>query len=100
MNDKRERKAGALSGSTTQEHTFLADYEIRISGSLHERWAGLFGDVYTTVENQEGHPPLTTFYCPAMDQARLRGTLNKIWDLNLEIISVRRLAPGAGEGDF
>ena len=93
MNDKRERKAGALSGSTTQEHTFLADYEIRISGSLHERWAGLFGDVYTTVEKQEGHLPLTIFYCPAMDQARLRGTLNKIWDLNLEIISVRRLAP-------
>ncbi|MEJ2751078.1 MAG: hypothetical protein ACK2UR_04005 [Candidatus Promineifilaceae bacterium] len=105
MNDKTGRKAHTLNGSTTQEHAFLADYEIRISGSLHERWAGLFGDVMTTstlskFENQEGCPPLTIFFCPAMDQARLRGTLNKIWDLNLEIISVQRLAPGADEGDF
>jgi hypothetical protein len=30
-----------------------------------------------------------------MDQVRLRGVLNMIWDLNLELVSVRRLPPDA-----
>jgi hypothetical protein len=99
--DMNKRKALPLKGSTTkQEHTSLADYEIQISGSLHERWAGVLGDVTVTptlsdVDHQEDSTPITILFCPAMDQAKLRGVLNTIWDLNLDLVSVQRLAPGA-----
>lgn len=76
-----------------------ADYEIQISGTLHERWSRWFGDMTITIKQQEERPPLTVFHCPAMDQARLRGVLNTIWDLNLDLISVQRLAPGAAPPD-
>lgn len=68
-----------------------ADYEIQISGVMHERWSHWFGDITITVDPQKDRPPLTIFHCPAMDQARLRGMLNKIWDLNLDLIAVQRL---------
>jgi hypothetical protein len=77
------------------ETTKTADYEIQISGRLHERWSCWFGDIAITAEQQEDRPPLTVFHCPAMDQAKLRGVLNTIWDLNLDLVSVQRLPSGA-----
>lgn len=77
------------------ESAVTADYEIQISGALHERWSHWFGDITITVDQQEDHPPLTIFHCPAMDQAKLRGMLNKIWDLNIDLVSVQRLHANA-----
>jgi hypothetical protein len=37
-------------------------------------------------------PPLTEISGRIVDQAQLRGILNKIWDLNLSLISIRRKA--------
>jgi hypothetical protein len=110
MSDMNKRKALSKGSTSKQKHTSLADYEIRISGSLHGRWSGLFGDVIITptlsdVDHQDDHAPFTILFCPDMDQAKLRGVLNTIWDLNLDLASVQRLAPdassaGADEGDF
>jgi hypothetical protein len=69
-----------------------APYEIQIQGQLDDRWAEWFNGVRMTIEHSSGCRPTTTLNCPAIDQARLRGILKKIWDLNLVLISVRRIA--------
>ncbi len=77
------------------ESARAAGYAIQISGTLHGRWSSWFGDVALVIEEQRDHAHLTILYCSPMDQARLRGLLNKIWDLNLDLIAVQRLSPGA-----
>jgi hypothetical protein len=66
-------------------------YEIKIHGELNERWSDWFDGIEITIEHTGDRIPLTTLNCPMMDQARLRGILNKIWDLNLNLISVRQV---------
>ena len=41
---------------------------------------------------------VTLFTGPIADQAALRGILNKLWDLNLTLISVSRVETGTKEG--
>jgi hypothetical protein len=41
--------------------------------------------------------PTTTLVGPVVDQAALRGLLCRLWDLNLTLISVRRLAADGKE---
>jgi len=65
-------------------------YEVRIRGMLDERWSGWFDGVEVSIERSGDRLPLTILYCPAMDQARLRGMLNKLWDLNLNLVSVQQ----------
>jgi hypothetical protein len=66
-------------------------YEIRFHGALDERWSEWFDGIEITIEQFGDHEPYTTLTCPPMDQTKLRGMLNKIWDLNLNIISVRQV---------
>lgn len=66
-------------------------YEIQIHGELDERWSDWFDGIEITIEHTGDRIPLTTLNCPTMDQARLRGILNKIWDLNLNLISLRQV---------
>ena len=65
-------------------------YQIRIQGWLDARWSDWFSGLTITVEGAD--PPLTTLHGPA-DQATLRGILNRIWDLNLTLVSVSRVDP-------
>jgi hypothetical protein len=44
-----------------------------------------------TLENTAGHTPITTLISAVADQSALRGMLCRIWDLNLTIVSVRRI---------
>ena len=62
-------------------------YEIRVRGTLDERWSDWFSDLVVTSE-QVGHTPVTTVTGRVADQSALRGILTAIWDLNLSIISV------------
>jgi len=73
-------------------------YQIRVRGKLDERWSEWFSGLAVTVENGIGNPPVTTLV-GSIDQAALRGILCKLWDLNLMLISVRRIeADGKREG--
>lgn len=73
-------------------------YQIRVQGKLDERWSEWFSGLAVAVENGIGNPPVTTLVGP-IDQAALRGILCKLWDLNLILISVRRIeADGKREG--
>lgn len=64
-------------------------YQIKLEGKLDERWSAWFNGL--TVYVEEGKSPMTTLTGPVADQAALRGILNKMWDLNLRLISVVRL---------
>lgn len=60
-------------------------YAIKIQGTLDPAWSEWL-DRLTVVEQEDG-ASITTLV-GALDQSALRGVLNKIWDLNLTVISV------------
>jgi hypothetical protein len=60
-------------------------YQIKIEGELNDRWSDWFHRLTIVVESK--NPPITILTGP-IDQAALRGVLNRIWDLNLSLISV------------
>jgi hypothetical protein len=64
-----------------------AIYEIRIRGRLDEDWVEWFDDM-TLTHTSEGQTILTG---PVPDQAALHGLLNKIRNLNLELISATQM---------
>lgn len=66
-------------------------YEIQIEGDLNPRWAHWFSDLEISIEAWDQRPYHTRLRCSNMDQAKLRGILNTIWGLNIELICVRRL---------
>lgn len=72
-------------------------YEILVLGILDDRWSEWFQGIVIPETCIGGRQPITTITCHSNDQARLRGILNKIWDLNLSLISVNQIYdPNAG----
>jgi thioesterase domain-containing protein len=63
-------------------------YQIEIMGNLDNEWSSWFSGL--DISNIDGDH-LTILTGHITDQARLRGILNKIWDLNLMVISVNRI---------
>ena len=63
-------------------------HEIRVRGHLDERWSDWLEGLAVTRESDG----TTTLTGPLADQAALHGVLNKIRDLALPIVSVRRVA--------
>lgn len=78
-------------------HDECVSYEIIILGTLDERWAGWFNGCDVVKHHSGKYPHLTKITCRALDQAGLRGMLNKIWDLNLYLISVQHMPAYASE---
>lgn len=72
-----------------QKHTgdAPAAYQIKVQGRLDARWADWFSGLAIAVGDACDNPPVTTL-TGVIDQAALRGILNRIWDLNLALISV------------
>ncbi len=66
-------------------------HEIRVQGRLDDRWVDWLEGLALTRENDG----TTTMTGPLADQAALHGVLNTIRDLNLPIVSVRRVYPDA-----
>ncbi len=64
-------------------------YEIRVRNHLGKGWADFF-DGWALINLENGEVLLTH---PDVDQAGLHGVLNKIRDLNLTLISIRRINP-------
>ena len=65
-------------------------YQIIVEGELNESWSDWLGNVKLKKGNQEIDTSQTILLSEVPDQAALRGLLNRIWDLNLELISVNR----------
>ncbi len=69
-------------------------YEIKVQGHLDQLWTHWFeGMTLSNVENGDSGEPYTLISGPVMDQPALHGFLMKIRDLNLILISVRRIIP-------
>ncbi len=78
-----------------QPDTYLRTvYEITVKGQLDDRWSDWFGGLTITHTSEDDGASLTRLIYLMDDQPTLRGILNKIWDLNLVLISVIRLEPG------
>ncbi len=76
---------------TDQRSGRPAVYRIRMEGVLDEKWSDWFNGMSVTFERTGDGAPITTLTGAVADQAKLRGMLSKIWDLNLTLISVIRL---------
>jgi len=66
-----------------------AHYEIQLAGHLDQRWAEWF-DGLTLTHLSDG---TTVLQGPVVDQAALRGLLQKVRDLGLPLVSVAQVAP-------
>jgi hypothetical protein len=70
-------------------------YRIKVQGWIGERWANWFDGMTIAYEGTMDDSPITVLTGPVVDQAALRSLLTKIWDLNLTLISVIRVATSA-----
>jgi hypothetical protein len=68
-----------------------AVYEIEVQGELDPSWQPWFNGLAIGLTTSGESPAVTTLVGPVADQAALRGTLCKLWDLNLTLISLRRV---------
>ena len=67
-------------------------YEIRIKGRLSDSMLAAFEGLTATVE-----PVETVLHGPMEDQSSLRGLLDRIQSLDLELVEIRRLPPSPDE---
>lgn len=64
-------------------------YQVKIAGYLDESWAAWLDCASIIFETTEDNQmPVTILTFPITDQPALRGLLNKLFDLNLTILSV------------
>jgi hypothetical protein len=63
-------------------------YQIKVQGRLDERRLDWFEGMTMGLERASDDTLITTLTGPVADQARLRGILSKLWDLNLTLISL------------
>lgn len=70
-----------------------AVYQIKVEGMLDRKWADWFNGMAITCDGD-----VTTLTGSVVDQARLRGILSKIWDLNLTLVSVVQVGTHPKDG--
>ena len=75
----------------THNHQSGISYQIVVRGHLHEKWADWFSGLTITSEDLPDGSSITYLTGHLKDQAALRGVLTKLWDLNLDLISVQHL---------
>jgi hypothetical protein len=61
-------------------------YRIAVQEKLDDEWSDWLDGA--TIKNSSDRTTLTS---PAIDQSALRGILNRMWDLNLMVLSVDRI---------
>ena len=72
-------------------------YRIRVQGNLDSEWSKWLGSMSIEIEQTMNGQSTTVLVGPIADQAALRGILTRLWDLNLDIISVARMHGKRGE---
>jgi hypothetical protein len=68
-------------------------YQIRVKGHLDTTWQSWFEGMTFTAEETAGSPPTTLITGFIQDQAALHGILERIRDLNLQLLMVSRVEP-------
>jgi hypothetical protein len=67
---------------------WTARYEVRVQGMLDGRWSQWLGGLQVSSEGGESALSGTL-----PDQSALHGVLDKVFDLGLAVVTVRRLPP-------
>jgi hypothetical protein len=70
-----------------------AFYQIKVQGRLETEtgWEEWLNGMTASFEEDPAHTPVTVFTGPVRDQAALRGIVNKLWNMNLTLLSLNRL---------
>ena len=63
-------------------------YQITMQGQLDASWTVWFSGFTITSADGPDSQTLTTLTGAIADQSALRGVLNRVWDLNLIVVSV------------
>jgi hypothetical protein len=79
-----------LIAENTKPDMGSSHYQIIVEGELGVSWSEWLGDAVLESHYQANGSQKTTILGAVPDQAALRGLLNKIWDLNLTLISVNK----------
>src|SRR5512140_686243 len=87
---RKETEAMLPANASTAAPSAPTIYAIRLQGHLDGRWAGWFGGLTITLE-EDGSTLLTG---PVVDQAALYGLLKKVRDLGMPLVSVGPVEPG------
>ena len=66
-------------------------YQIKVQGRLNQQWSDWLAGMTIRHDPTGDEMFVTTLTGPIVDQAALRGILNKLWDLNLALLSITRL---------
>ncbi len=69
-----------------------AAYEIKVRGVMSESWSDWFAGLTPALDLDAEGGPITTLTARVPDQAALRGIVNRLWDLNMTLISIWPLA--------
>lgn len=88
------------SGTDSRDHLRQSGsvYQIRLLGRLDQSWTAWFdGLTISYVESEGANETILTG--PFVDQAALRGTLAKLWDLRLTLISVMKVEDDLDPGN-
>ena len=75
-----------ITESSSREIVVSDTYRFRVEGHIDDCWSDWFGGL--TVKREENGT--TVLVGPVVDQAALHGTLIRIRDLGLPLVSVRR----------
>jgi hypothetical protein len=63
-------------------------YRIKLEGRINPEWSAWLNGLGISQVSEQ--PPVTELSGVIVDQACLRGILNKLWDLNLALVSLER----------
>jgi hypothetical protein len=74
-------------------------YEIIIEGKIESSWSDWLNGFQLTSRKESDGMQVTTLRGVRVDQAGLRGLLNRIWDLNLVLRSIQPVDPTTNNTD-
>jgi hypothetical protein len=66
-------------------------YRIRVQGKLDPMWSEWLAGMSIASERTEAGSPSVVLTGALADQAALRGVLTRLWDMNLDVVSVTRI---------
>lgn len=73
-------------------HT-IRHYQITVEGKIDPSWSVWLNDLQFISRKEPNGMYLTTLSGTLIDQAALRGLLNRLWDLNLVLYSIQQFDP-------
>ena len=68
-------------------------YQITVEGRIDPSWSEWLGELALVSQKEANGMVLTTLSGVITDQAALRGLLNRLWDLNLILRSIKQVDP-------